>query len=52
MNKICGADVALIILKEGRYYTYRSIDDEAWPPPMDEIVSTNYLKYNSDTDAE
>jgi hypothetical protein len=32
-------DVALILCKNGRYFTYRSIDQDTWPPPMKQIVS-------------
>ena len=34
----CDVDVALIIRRNGRFITYRSIDLESWPPPMDQIV--------------
>jgi hypothetical protein len=34
-------DVAVIIHKNGRYYTYRSNDQQAWPPSMDMIVSNH-----------
>ena len=33
-----GIDVALIIRQNGRFFTYRSIDHESWPPSMKEIV--------------
>jgi len=33
-----GVDVALILRQNGRYFTYRSIDLESWPPSMKEIV--------------
>jgi hypothetical protein len=32
-------DIAIIVHKNGRYYTYRSMDQEAWPPTMKQIVS-------------
>jgi len=33
-----GVDVALIIRQNGRFFTYRSINHESWPPSMKEIV--------------
>ena len=33
-----GIDVAVILKRNGQYYTYRSIDRLAWPPSMAEIV--------------
>ena len=41
LARLCHADVALIIRKNGRYYTYRSTDHEQWPPSMTEIVRMN-----------
>ena len=38
LARLCHADVALIIRRNGRYYTYRSTDHERWPPSMTEIV--------------
>lgn len=38
LARLCHADLALIIRKNGRYYTYRSTDYERWPPPIIEIV--------------
>ena len=38
LARLCNADLALIIRKNGRYYTYQSIDRESWPPPVKEIV--------------
>lgn len=37
-GKLSGADVALIIYKNGRYSTYRSVDKPSFPPSMKEIV--------------
>ncbi len=34
-----GIEVALIIRQNGRFFTYRSMDHESWPPSMKEIVS-------------
>ena len=33
-----GVEVALIIRHNGRFFTYRSVDHESWPPPMKDIV--------------
>ncbi len=41
LARLCYADVALIIRRNGRYYTYRSTDHERWPPSMTEIVRIN-----------
>jgi len=38
LARLCQADVALIIRRNGRYYTYRSIDHDQWPPSLSEIV--------------
>jgi hypothetical protein len=34
-----GIDVAVIISKRGRFYTYMSTDRESWPPTKADIVS-------------
>ena len=34
-----GVDVAVVIRKRGRFYTYMSTDQESWPPTKAEIVS-------------
>jgi hypothetical protein len=36
-------DVAVIPHKNGRYFTYRCIDKEPWPPSMKELVSNTAL---------
>ncbi len=41
LARLCHADLALIIRKNGRYYTYRSTDHEQWPPTVSEIVRMN-----------
>ena len=41
LARFCHADVALIIRRNGRYYTYRSTDHEQWPLSMTEIVRMN-----------
>jgi len=41
LARLCNADVAVIIRRNGRYYTYRSIDHEQWPPARSEIVGKN-----------
>ena len=41
LARLCHADVALIIRRNRRYYTYRSTDHEWWPPSMTEIVRMN-----------
>jgi hypothetical protein len=38
LGEYAGVDVALIIRQNGRFFTYRSIDHESWPPSMKEIV--------------
>lgn len=39
LSTMCNTDVALIIQKDGCFYTFRSIEDGLWPPAMNEIVS-------------
>ena len=41
LARLCQADLALIIRKNNRYYIYRSIDHDQWPPTLMEIV---YMK--------
>lgn len=43
LARLCHADVALIIRRNERYYTYRSTDHIQWPPPMSEIVRTRLV---------
>lgn len=43
LARLYHADVALIIRRNGRYYTYRSIDHEQWPPTISEIVSNKRM---------
>jgi hypothetical protein len=38
LGKYTSVDVALIIRQNGRFFTYRSIDHESWPPSIKEIV--------------
>jgi hypothetical protein len=40
LGKLCNVDVVVILHKDGRYFTYRSMDKESWPPSIKEIVST------------
>jgi hypothetical protein len=47
LAKYCGADVALIIHTNGRYYTYCSIDLPSWPPSFLEIVIAASCSGNS-----
>lgn len=46
LARLCHADVALIIRRNGRYYTYRSTDHEQWPPSMTEIEASYPLPVN------
>lgn len=38
--RLCNIDLALIIRKNGKYYTYQSTDQESWPPTITDIVDT------------
>lgn len=40
LGKLCDADVAVIVCKNGRFYIYKSIDQKALPPPMEQIASS------------
>lgn len=42
LGKLFDIDVAVILHKNGRYFTYRSTDQESWPPSMKQIVSLYY----------
>lgn len=39
LGKHDNIEVALIIIKNGRFITYRSVDHGSWPPSMKQIVS-------------
>ena len=39
LGKLCGVDVAVIVFQHGRCFMYKSIEQEAWPPSIEEIVS-------------
>jgi hypothetical protein len=43
VGKYDGVDVALIMRQNGRFFTYRSIDIESWPPSMKEIIRLCHL---------
>jgi hypothetical protein len=47
-----GIDVALIIRQNGRFFTYRSISHESWPPSMKEIVRLYHLDLHIHTNAK
>ena len=38
--RLCNVDLALIIRKNGKYYTYQSTDQESWPPTTTDIAGT------------
>ena len=38
LAKVHKVDIAVIMHENGRYYTYRSTDQESWPPTMKQIV--------------
>ena len=38
-GKAYEGDVVIILRKNGQYYTYRSLNQEYWPPTMKQIVS-------------
>ena len=40
LGKLCDADVAVIVCKNGRFYIYKSTDQKSWPPPMEQIASS------------
>jgi hypothetical protein len=39
LGKYYDIEVAVILHQNGRYFTYRTIDQESWPPSMKQIVS-------------
>lgn len=41
LARLCYVDVAVIIRRNERYYTYRSTDHDQWPPAITEIVGMN-----------
>jgi SRF-type transcription factor (DNA-binding and dimerisation domain) len=47
-----GIDVALIIRQNGRFFTYRSINREFWPPSMKEIVRLYHLDLHIHTNVK
>jgi hypothetical protein len=38
LAKVHKIDIAVIMHENGRYFTYRSTDQESWPPTMEQIV--------------
>ena len=52
LGKYNGIDVALIIHQNGRFFTYRSINHESWPPSMKEIVRLYHLDIHIHTNVE
>jgi len=47
LGKLCGVDVAVIVFQHGRYVMYKSIEQEDWPPSIEEIVSKLSLLINA-----
>lgn len=44
LARLCHADVALIIRRNGMYYTYRSTDHDRWPPtPLSSPVGSGRI---------
>jgi hypothetical protein len=41
LAKVYDIDIAIIMHKNGQYFTYRSMDQESWPPTMKQIVRRN-----------
>jgi hypothetical protein len=39
LGKTYGVDVAVVLRKNSQYYTFRSLDQPAWPPTTTDIVS-------------
>ena len=39
LGEFPGIDIAVIIFQNGRYSTFSSVEDESWPPSMENIVS-------------
>lgn len=40
LGKLCDADVAIIVCKNGCLYIYKSINQKAWPLSIEQIVSS------------
>jgi hypothetical protein len=47
-----GVDVALIIRQNSRFFTYKSINHESWPPSMKEIVRLFHLNLHMHTNVK
>ena len=43
INKLCGADVFTVLKYRGKYYVYKSNDDPAWSPTLEQIVSPRII---------
>lgn len=43
LGKLCDADVAVIVRKNGRFYTFRSTDEKSWSPSIEQIVVSDRL---------
>lgn len=46
LGKLCDVDIAVIICRNGRYFTYRSMDRQSWPPSMEQIEISYPLPEN------
>ena len=44
----CAADVYVVLLRQGKYYTYSSTDRLGWPPNETDIVSSRDLYHERD----
>ena len=45
-----GVEVAIIVLNRGRFLTFRSTDEDSWPPSIPEIVCSMLILYESQSD--
>lgn len=39
-SKDCQADVYVLIFRDGKFFTYSSLEDEQWPPQLSKVVCT------------
>jgi hypothetical protein len=47
----CGADIYVMVRRNGRYYTYRSKNCPSWPPPPEQVQTTAAAKLPASKDS-
>ena len=43
LKKFCDVEIAMIIYKHNRYFTYKSTNQQSWSSFIEQIVSNNFF---------